>query len=259
MRLCRILLSLGMLLLINGSRAYASQSEEQLAAAFSGAASEYQKGNYPAAERYYQQILSAGVENGSVYYNLGNVCFKEKRLGEAIYYWEKARQILPHDREIRENLELANLMLVDRIEAPADPLPIKILSRIFNSLSLSQTELTALLLFLLANLLFFASMRIKNPRTAFRILLGCFVAGLFFLLSAGTLSWKLYEKECRKEAVIVEQKADVRSGPGRDNITVFTLHEGIKVRLLESSNGWYQISLPNGWNGWLPQSELRIL
>jgi hypothetical protein len=29
--------------------------------------------------------------------------------------------------------------------------------------------------------------------------------------------------------------------------------------VIESSNGWHQISLPNGWSGWLPQSYLRIL
>ena len=43
--------------------------------------------------------------------------FKQKRLGEAIYYWEKARHKLPADQEIQENLELANLLIVDRIES----------------------------------------------------------------------------------------------------------------------------------------------
>jgi hypothetical protein len=50
------------------------------------------------------------VESGPVYYNLGNVYFNQKRLGEAIYCWEKALQKMPADRETRGNLELANLL-----------------------------------------------------------------------------------------------------------------------------------------------------
>jgi uncharacterized protein YgiM (DUF1202 family) len=85
------------------------------------------------------------------------------------------------------------------------------------------------------------------------------VAGFVFLLAAGSLSWKIYVSENRKEGVVIEQKVDIRSGPGTGNIAVCTIHEGIKVRVLGSNNGWHQISLPNGWSGWLPQSTLRIL
>jgi SH3-like domain-containing protein len=58
---------------------------------------------------------------------------------------------------------------------------------------------------------------------------------------------------------VVEQKVDVRSGPGAENIAVFVLHEGTKVRVHSSNSGWYQISLPNGWNGWLKQTCIRVL
>ncbi len=43
---------------------------------------------------------------------LGNACFKQRKLGEAIYYWEKARRQMPADAEVRENLQLANLLIV---------------------------------------------------------------------------------------------------------------------------------------------------
>jgi hypothetical protein len=32
----------------------------------------------------------------------------------------------------------------------------------------------------------------------------------------------------------------------------------MKARVHASANGWYQISLPNGWNGWLPQETVGI-
>jgi uncharacterized protein YgiM (DUF1202 family) len=99
----------------------------------------------------------------------------------------------------------------------------------------------------------------RNPRFTSYTLIGCLVVGFLFILAAGSLSWKIYVSENRKEGVVIEQKVDIRSGPGNENITVFTIHEGTKVRVLGSGNGWHQISLPNGWIGWLPQSYLRIL
>lgn len=220
---------------------------------------EYQKGNYPSAERLYRKILDSGMDSGFLYYNLGNACFKQKRLGEAILYWEKARQELPADREVQENLELVNLMLVDRVEAPQDPLPIQFLTRILGILTITQEHGLVVTLFVLLNILFFIYLRMKNPRTAFRIFLGCMTLGFLFLIFACSLSWKIYNREYRKEGIVIEQKVDVRSGPGAENITVFTIHEGSKVRIHESNNGWQQISLPNGWSGWLQQKDLRIL
>jgi uncharacterized protein YgiM (DUF1202 family) len=99
----------------------------------------------------------------------------------------------------------------------------------------------------------------KKPRLSFRALIGCFVIALLLVAVGCSLGWKIYDRAYRKQGVVIEQKADVRSGPGSENITVFTIHEGIKVRVRGSSNGWYQVGLPNGWNGWLPQDSVRIL
>ncbi len=87
-------------------------------------------------------------------------------------------------------------------------------------------------------------------------MLGGMIAGALFLLFGCVLAWKIYDDNYRKQGVIVDQKVDVRSGPGADNITIFTIHEGTKVQVRGSSNGWYQVSLPNGWNGWLEQNAV---
>jgi tetratricopeptide (TPR) repeat protein len=259
MKTGRAFLFLCVLLSSGTSRVDASSIQTDTAGLFAQGNSEYQKGNYASAERHYRRILDSGVDSGALYYNLGNVCFKQKRLGEAIYYWEKARQILPGDREIQGNLELANLLLVDRIETPAYPMPLKILAGVPELLTIAQESRLVLLLFVAANILFSVYLLAKNPRYSFRALIGCLGIGFLFIIFACSLSWKIYEKDYRREGVVIEQKVDVRSGPGPENITVFTIHEGIKVRVHTSSNGWYQISLPNGWNGWLRQGDLRIL
>jgi tetratricopeptide (TPR) repeat protein len=236
----------------------ATPGQEYQAKLFAQGNSEYEKGNYESAERCYSRILDSGYDSGALFFNLGNACFKQKRLGDAIYYWEKARQTSPSDREIQENLELANLLIVDRMETSTDPLPLRLLAGIPGLLTISQETWLVATLFVLANLLFSTFLLVKNPRNSYRALLGCLGFGVLFLVFAGSLSWKVYEQDFREKGVVVEQKVDVRSGPGLENMAVFTIHEGIKVRVHGSNNGWYQISLPNGWSGWLKQSCLRI-
>ena len=190
---------------------------------------------------------------------MGNACFKQKRLGDAIYYWEKARHKLPADREIQENLELANLLIVDRIESSDNPWLLRILARVTGFFTTKQEARVVLGLLFATNIFFALYLLVKNPRYSFRALLVCMGLGLLFLIFACSLSWKFYEQDYRKNAVVVEQKVDVRSGPGSENIAVFTIHEGITVRVHGSNNGWYQISLPNGWSGWLRKDSIRIL
>jgi tetratricopeptide (TPR) repeat protein len=247
------------LVLFSSWNLYAVPSQESPAKLFAQGNAEYQKGNYESAERYYGKILNSGIDSGALYFNLGNACFKQKQLGDAIYNWEKALQKLPNDREIRENLELANLLIIDRIETSSDPWPVRVLMRLVNSMTISQETWLVLALFIAANILFSIYLLVKNPRHSFRALVSCLGIGLLFLIFACSLSWKIYDQDLRQKGVVVGQRVDVRSGPGSENIAVFTIHEGIKVRVHGSANGWYQISLPNGWSGWLPQSDLRIL
>jgi len=236
-----------------------AQDQKSLSALFAQGNAGYQKGDFQFAERNYRSLIEAGVDDAAVYYNLGNACFKQQKLGEAIYNWEKARRRSPGDSDIRENLELANLLLVDRIEAPQDPLPLRFLNRTVHLLSITQEIWLALAFFMMANCLFGLYALAKNSRLAFSSLIGSLSAGLLVLILAGSLSWKIYETSSHRLAVIVEEKIDLRSGPGMENITVFTVHEGVIVRLRAGAEGWYQVSLPNGWSGWLPQNAIRIL
>jgi tetratricopeptide (TPR) repeat protein len=257
MRTGKVLLIVLFLTSVAAASLPASQNQAMPAKLYERGNLEYQKGNYGEAEQFYRQILSSGIHKGPVYYNLGNACFKQRKLGEAIYYWEKARQLMPSDKETRENLELANLMIVDKIETAPDPLLFKLLSGLVSLFTLEQEGWLVLALFIAANLLFTIYLIVKKH--AFHFLIASLAAGLLFLVFCGSVSWKIYERDYRQKGIVIAQKVDVRSGPGTENITVFSVHEGIKVRVLENTNGWTQITLPNGWNGWLPREDIRIL
>jgi len=158
---------------------------------------------------------------------------------------------------VQENLELAGLLVVDRIEIPSDPLPVRLIDRAAHFLTIDQESWVILTLFVCANAML--GLYLMAPGRCSWGPAGSVAAAFLLLTFCCSLGWKLYEQHGRREGIIVEQKADIRSGPGAENVTVFTVHEGIKVRIRAELAGWYQVSLPNGWTGWLERDSLRIL
>jgi tetratricopeptide (TPR) repeat protein len=226
---------------------------------FDRANASYESGDFNGAESLYRQILDSGIDDAAVFYNLGNACFKQKKLGRAIYYWEKARQMLPRDADTRANLELASLYVVDRVEEAPASLATRWFRRTFGIFTMEQESWIVLGLFLTANALAAVCICTRRPPVAVKALVSACLAGLLALAFAGSLAWKAYEAKHANRGVVVAEKVEIRSGPGTENITVFTLHEGTVLRVHSQVSGWYQVSLPNGWSGWLPANAVWIL
>ncbi len=219
----------------------------------------YQGGDFPGAEKLYRQLVDSGVDSGAVYYNLGNACFKQKRIGPAIYYWEKALAKLPRDPDVRANLELANLFVVDRVEVPPDPITIRWIRAAVRLFTVEQESWIVLVLFLLTNGLVAAHLLASKPGRALKALVAGGICAFALCCFAGSLAWKVYESAYISRGVVISEKVDIRSGPGTENVTVFTVHEGMKLQVHSRLSGWYQVSLPNGWSGWLPSDSVWIL
>ena len=51
-------------------------------------------------------------------------------------------------------------------------------------------------------------------------------------------------------------KVDVKSAPNEAGTDVFTLHEGVKVRIDDQSLEWVKIRLADGKVGWLKSTHI---
>jgi hypothetical protein len=71
--------------------------------------------------------------------------------------------------------------------------------------------------------------------------------GLFVLAGLKT-AWV----ETRHFAVVMEEEVAVTSGPGGNFSTLFNLHQGTRVRVLEEAGGWCRIVFGQDFQGWLP-------
>ena len=58
------------------------------------------------------------------------------------------------------------------------------------------------------------------------------------------------------QAIIMTPTVTVKSSPSETSVDLFVLHEGSKVTILETSNGWNKIRIANGSVGWLEVDKM---
>ncbi len=245
-------LALGAALL--GSRAAADTPEE----IFNQANLAYEKGNYQDAAEGYRRVIQYGVVDARVEYNLGNACFKLGRLGDAILHYEKALRLAPTDADVASNLELARSRCFDRVEPPEVAAPIRLLRTVQDRLGPDRQALTLLALVWLAA--WVVGWRSARPG-GWNAAAGWTLAGIFLATAVVTLSWyATYRRlEGTRLAVVLDDTAEVLAGPGQNNASLFTVHEGLTLEVRAERQEWVQVSLPNGLHGWIHRDAVGFV
>ena len=74
----------------------------------------YAEGRYEEAATGYEALLAEGP-NATLYYNLGNACFKQGELAQAILNYERALRLQPNHKDAQYNLKFAQSRITDNI------------------------------------------------------------------------------------------------------------------------------------------------
>lgn len=219
----------------------------------------YQDKEYKKAVDAYQQVVNSGFEGTSLYYNLGDAYYREGKLGYAILYYEKALRLSPGNSDVAYNLKIANARTVDKIEA----LPRFFLFQWWESLlavfpvtGWTYISYTFYILVLLSIGLFFFAKRPGLQRTA---VYAGFVSIVFLLLTSSLLAVKLNRDVNVKSAIVVAPEATVKLSPDPTSNDAFIVHEGLKVREMNSVDDWIEIRLQDGKEGWIEKGELAVI
>ncbi|MBM4369096.1 MAG: tetratricopeptide repeat protein, partial [Deltaproteobacteria bacterium] len=93
-----------------------------LASSLDGAAESVASGDFAAAGDAYTEAIASGAVSADLFYNLGNVRYRQDRVAEAILAWRRAAVLAPRDPDVAANLEFARRRVVDDLVA-ADPCP----------------------------------------------------------------------------------------------------------------------------------------
>ena len=220
----------------------------------------YADGLWDDAARCWQTLEDEGFISSVLSYNLGNAYFKAGDNARAILHYERALKADPSFADARNNLEYANSLVQDRI----DVVPEFILEAWGRSAcySLKSDVWAVLSLLFFAGtcalaVLFFLSSGKKRRRSFY---LGI-VTLLLFLLTLDFANWQRQEFGKRDAAIVMAPVSSVKNSPAGGSAVkdLFVLHEGVKVRVLDSVGQFANIELSDGRQGWIKASEIEII
>jgi tetratricopeptide (TPR) repeat protein len=252
MKLRRIALSLvALACLIAVTSAHAHGGESDAMTQIARANDLYQKGEYAKAVEIYQQQADSGLQNGHLFYNLGNAYFRMGETGRAIQNYLRAHRLIPRDEDLTANLKYAVRETTDRLD---DNLPIASGSPADWPTEFNRLEILNLLT--VANLLFWitAGMRLLWPNAFWNLAYKTTLTAL--ILFAILTGIKSATEAGNELGVVLAKTADVRSGLGEEGVTLFQLHEGAVVRVAECTDMGCKIVAAADHTGWVAKQNL---
>lgn len=225
-------------------------SIEKGSLAFEAGNKAYLEEDYDTAIKAYQEVLAEGLHSKEVYLNLGNAYYKNGQTASSILYYEKGLLHFKQDVDLLTNLQFAENQRIDRIE----PLPDSITKRVYKFLlSLMNAEGWAMTSLIFA--LLFAIAKTIKPRLRKIATPSLIVASMAFL----TLLFIRKIERSENYAIVFEPSVTVLSDPKLDAPVAFELHEGTKVKPVESFEEFQKIEIANGQSGWITSSSIRFI
>ena len=223
---------------------------------FAEANGKYQAGDFKGAEALYKKLLDSGLRTAPVYYNYGNASFRNGKKGQALVAYERARRLVPRDRDLRWNLGVLKASLPDRLESISTN-PFSTALQLTSDF-VSARELGMVFSLALAALALRALARAIRPSSKRR--LAWLGPPLWLvLISAAFLIGVQWRRAHEPRVVVLDKEITARYGPSTREPKAFTLHEGAQGRLLDEAKDWYYITLDDGNTGWLPKNSAEIV
>ena len=215
----------------------------------------YSDGKYEDAITYYSKILENDFESGELYFNFGNTYYKLDEIGKSIYYYEKALKFIEGDEALEQNLKIARLKIIDKIE-PIPKLFIWVwIDSVIHLLSIENWGWISLSLFCITAIIFSLYILFAK-RILFRFSL---IILILFSISVVIFIGRIYLFETNEFGIIFETKIAVMSEPNLGASEIFILHEGTKVKVNRKLNDWLEISIADGKTGWCKTNSVGII
>ncbi len=238
---------------LNTTKIIASDAQQL----FVSANQAYQSGNFALAVQQYETILRGGkLYSTELYYNLGNGYFRLNQTARAILNYERAARLAPTDADIQTNLTVARGRVTDDIEAVSEVFFVKWYRLLRGVLTVDAWSIFALFFLWMGGGGFAIWLLGKQRAWKKRgFIVGCVALPLSLLLF-------LLTNNAAKTAeatfgIVMSKETPFRNAPNENAAVTATLHEGIKVEMIDKIGELAKIKLPNGEEGWVAANAVE--
>ena len=217
----------------------------------------YKNGKYTEAIETYKKIENLGVHSDELYFNLGNSYYKLNKVAPSIFNYEKALKINPSNADVLMNLTFAKRMKIDAIEVMPKTVFQKFSDNIIYKLTYNSWAWIAVILSFLGAILFLLY-HFSYSSGKKLLYFNTSILSAILLIFAVVFAYKSYNYEVNiKSAIIFKQSTEIKNAPTLNSDTVFELHEGTKVQVLDAIDNWKKIKLADGKIGWIVGDDMQ--
>ena len=171
---------------------------------------------------------------------------------------EKAKSNSPSDEDILMNLSFAQNLRIDKIEKLPITQTQNLKNNTLNLLSEKGWSLLLIILAWIACISFILYLSIKNP-TQKRIFFSQSIILAIIAIVVLMINYEKKELNNEKFAIVYDKEIEVWSEPNKISELKFLLHEGTKVKQIDTIQDWVNIQLENGTLGWIQSSSIKTL
>jgi tetratricopeptide (TPR) repeat protein len=217
----------------------------------------YEEKDFGKAIKLYESLMESGWNSPDLEYNLGNAWYRNGSVGRAVLHYERALLCNPHHAEAKKNLSF----LETKIASDMEPLPDFFLYQWWKKARMALTATAMGVAGLAAwwlgctGLGFWLLGKTRSQRKR-GLWAGTSLMVASLLPIALALSRSFYD-ENTQQAILIQKSAILRAAPDETSSEVLSLDEGLKLDQVEHLEGWWQVRLPNGEVGWLPEQAIE--
>lgn len=220
---------------------------------FSKANRLYEEGKYNEALKTYRQIERQGA-HWKLFYNMGNCLYKLNDYVKAKICYLRAERLKPFDESIQKNIETVDKKFSDKIPEDKPDFIARVIKKIETLISLNFVSLVLLISIFLLNLFIFLSIKKGKKRV---LIYGIAFSLMIVILLFSYHVYRVRKQNARDTAVIVKTESILRSGPGETNTILFKVNPGLKVKIIDKSSDWVQVSASKEIAGWVEENNIE--
>jgi len=221
--------------------------------AFINANKAFHQKNYRMAIEGYETLNNQGFESFELFYNLGTSHYKKGNIGKAILYLEKAKLIEPTNPQLLNNLSIVQEQVKDDIDT-ISPFFLQVWwNKIYQLLGANIWTILSLLFVWIGIISFSKWVLSKTRKFLFYAIPILFLGFISFFAAKSAADFEVDSKM----GVIIESEVSIKSGADDSSEDIMTIHEGLKVKVLDQIGNWYKVRLANGEIGWLSEKAIN--
>lgn len=218
----------------------------------------YADADYVLAQKAFTDIEALGLSSPELYTNIADCCYKNRDVAHAILYYERALRLDPSHKDARYNLEIAMALTQDRIEAVPEFFLKTWCRKLCYSLSSNTWTVLFILLFSAALALVLTFLLSRGSAARKAGFFGAIAAICLSIPCAVNAGWQKSDYLHRDSAIVVRPVSSTKNAPSGTS-DLFVLHEGTKVRILDTVGDWTRISIADGREGWIRSNDIEII